>query len=348
MQPFNYVKAKDASDASGKHKSSSGAANFIGGGTCIVDLMKLNVMTPAELIDVRRIGANNGGANNGGANNGGASNGGATTAVKDNGKTVLISGAASNSAVAHHQLIQTEFPVLSEAILSGASPQLRNAATVAGNIMQRTRCPYFRDTAMPCNKRNPGSGCPAIDGFNRMNAILGGSDQCIAAHPSDMCVALAALDAVVHVSDGTNKREIPFVDFHTLPGSQPDIETVLQPHEIILAVEVPKSDLARHSHYYKVRDRSSFSFAVTSAAVALTGEGGTITGARLALGGVGTKPWRCEKSEAELKGKAAGADAFKAAAELALAGAVPRKHNKFKVELAKRTIIRAFQELQRA
>jgi xanthine dehydrogenase YagS FAD-binding subunit len=336
MQPFTYVKAKDALDAASKQKASSGAGTFLGGGTGLVDLMKLDVMTPCALIDVRRV------------NGGSGSSGTSESAVKDNGKTVVISGGASNSAVAHHPLIQKEFPVLSEAILSGASPQLRNAATIAGNIMQRTRCYYFRDTAMPCNKRAPGSGCPAIDGFNRIHAILGTSDQCIATHPSDMCVALAALDAVVHVSDGSKQREIALVDFHTLPGNQPNVETVLQPHEMIVAVEIPKSELARHSHYYKVRDRASFSFAVTSAAVALTKEGDTITGVRLALGGVGTRPWRCDKSESALKGKAATADSYKAGAELALSDAVPRKHNQFKVELAKRTIIRAFEELQRA
>lgn len=336
MQPFTYVKADSASDASSKQKSSSGAGTFLGGGTCLVDLMKLDVMTPRQLIDVRRASAGDG------------ADASAAGGIKDSGKTVIISGAATNSAVAHHPLIHAEFPVLSQAILSGASPQLRNAATVAGNILQRTRCYYFRDTAMPCNKRTPGSGCSAIDGFNRICAVLGTSEDCIATHPSDMCVAMSALDAVVRVFDGSKHRDIPFVDFHTLPGTHPEIESVLQPHEVIIAVEIAKSDLARHSHYFKVRDRASFSFAVASAAVALMVDGGSINEARLALGGVGTKPWRCEKSEATLKGKPANADSFKAAAQIALEGAIPRKHNKFKIELAKRTIVRAFEELQQA
>ncbi|MFN8658821.1 MAG: xanthine dehydrogenase family protein subunit M [Candidatus Obscuribacterales bacterium] len=328
MQPFSYVKANDPSDASSKQKASGGGI-FLGGGTCLVDLMKLDVMAPPQLIDVRK-------------------SSGESSAVKDSGKTVVISGGASNSAVAHHALIQSEFPVLSQAILSGASPQLRNAATVAGNLMQRTRCCYFRDPVMSCNKNRPGSGCPAIDGFNRMHAVLGTSDECIAAHPSDMCVALAALDAVVRVHDGSSHREIPLIEFHTLPGKNPEIETVLKAHEIITAVEITKSDLARHSHYHKVRDRASFSFALTSAAVALVADGGKIKEARLALGGVGTKPWRCQKSESDLQGKPAETASYRAAAALAMADAVPRSHNKFKIELAKRTVVRAYEELQKA
>lgn len=328
MQPFSYVKANDPADASSQQIASGGGI-FLGGGTCLIDLMKLDVMTPSQLIDVRK-----------------SSN--QSTAVKDNGKTVVLSGSASNSAVAHDPLIQSEFPVISQAILSGASPQLRNAATIAGNLMQRTRCYYFRDPVMPCNKNKPGSGCPAIDGFNRMHAVLGTSDDCIAAHPSDMCVALAALDAVVRVHDGSKHREIPLIEFHTLPGKNPEIETVLKPHEVITAVEIAKSDLARHSHYHKVRDRASFSFALTSAAVALLTDGGKIKEARLALGGVGTKPWRCQRSESALQGKTAEAASYRAAAELALSDAVPRKHNRFKVELSRRTIVKAYEELQKA
>lgn len=328
MHPFTYVKTTNPGDAVNKMKTASVKSSYIGGGTCIVDLMKLNVMNPSQIVDVRKNGLE--------------------SDIKDTGDSIVISGAATNSAVAHSALIQKELPVISEAILSGASPQLRNAATVAGNILQRTRCYYFRDTAMPCNKREPGSGCPAIDGYNRIHAVLGTSSQCIATHPSDMCVAMAALDAVIRVSDGTATRDIPFVDFHTLPGDHPEIESVLKPDEVIVSVEIKKSELARNSHYFKVRDRASFSFAVTSAAVAVQVDGGKITAVRLAMGGVGTKPWRSPKAEALMLGKPATEETFRLGADAALADAVPQKYNKFKIDLAKRTISRAFEELQKA
>lgn len=324
MQPFTYATATTAEDASAKSVEAN--QTLLGGGTCLIDLMKLDVLMPDQLVDVRRI---------------------SQGSVIDKGATVLISGTATNSGVAHNELIQKEFPVLSEALLSGASPQLRNAATVAGNMMQRTRCYYYRDTATRCNKREPGTGCDAVEGFNRIHAVLGGSQNCIAVHPSDMCVALAALDALVHVQSGNIMKEIAFVDFHVLPGDHPEIETVLKPGDVITSVEIAKSNLARNSHYLKVRDRASFSFALTSAAVALDG-GGTIGGARLALGGVGTKPWRAKEAEAALVGKGANRDAFRAAAEIAMRGAVPQKHNKFKIELAKRTIVKAYEELAKA
>lgn len=322
MQPFTYATADSAADASQKTQDPNNM--LLGGGTCVVDLMKLNVMLPDSLVDVRSI---------------------AKGDVQDRGASVVIAGTATNSGVAHNELICNEFPVLSQAILSGASPQLRNAATIAGNIMQRTRCYYYRDTAMRCNKRAPGSGCDAIDGFNRIHAVLGGSQNCIATNPSDMCVALAALDAVVHVQSGGTSKQISFVEFHRLPGDHPEIETVLQPGDVITAIEIAKSNLARNSHYLKVRDRASFSFALSSAAVALDSSLGTIRDARLALGGVATKPWRATGAEKGLVGKAASRDTYRAAAEIAMRDATPQKYNKFKVELAKRTIVKAYEEL---
>lgn len=322
MQPFTYATATSAEEASSK--TTDAFNTLLGGGTCLVDLMKLDVMQPAELVDARKI---------------------VGEQIVDKGSTVLIPATATNSGVAHDPLIMTNFPVLSEALLSGASPQLRNVATVAGNIMQRTRCYFFRDTTFRCNKREPGSGCDAIEGYNRIHAVLGGSQNCIAVHPSDMCVALAMLGAVVHVQSGNTMKDIPLVDFHLLPGDHPEIETVLKPGDVIVSVEVPKSDLNCNSRYLKVRDRASFSFALTSAAVALSGGAGRITEARLALGGVGTKPWRSVAAEQALVGKPANRDSFAAAAEVALREAVPQKHNKFKIDLAKRTIVKAFEEL---
>ena len=321
MQPFTYTVASTVQDAS--RKSANSNQTLLGGGTCLIDLMKLDVMLPDHLVDVRKV---------------------SEGAVEDKGSSVLISGTATNSGVAYNELIQKQFPVLSQALLSGASPQLRNAATIAGNIMQRTRCYYYRDTATRCNEREPGSGCDAIEGFNRIHAVLGVSDHCIATHPSDMCVALAALDAVVHIQNGTTRKEVAFTDFHVLPGEHPEIETILQTGDVITGVEIAKSNLARNSHYLKVRDRASFSFALTSAAVALDGAS-TIGGARLALGGVGTKPWRAAEAEAALLGKPANAESFREAAEIAMRTAVPHKHNKFKIELAKRTIVKAYEEL---
>jgi xanthine dehydrogenase YagS FAD-binding subunit len=233
------------------------------------------------------------------------------------------------------------YPVLSEALLSGASPQLRNMATVGGNLMQRTRCYYFRDPVYPCNKRQPGAGCAAMDGYNRIHAILGVSEQCIATHPSDMAVALVAIDASVHILGASGERVVPMTEFHLLPGDTPDRETVVRPSELITYVTLPKRPFAAHSAYVKLRDRASYEFALASAAAALDLEGTTIRSARLALGGVATKPWRAFEAEQVLTGAAANETTFRRAADAALTGAVPRRYNAYKIELAKRAIVRA-------
>jgi xanthine dehydrogenase YagS FAD-binding subunit len=249
----------------------------------------------------------------------------------------------TNSQLAWHPVVRDRYPVLAEAILSGATTQIRNMATVAGNILQRTRCSYFRDVHASCNRRQPGSGCDALDGFNRGHAVLGVSDRCIATHPSDMCVAMVVLDAEVHTvrTDGTT-RSIPLVEFHKAPGDTPHIEVELAHGELITHVVIPHLAAARRSHYLKVRDRASYEFALASVAVVLDLDGDTIRAARLGLGGVATKPWRAIEAEQILMGRKATDDAFRDAAEIALAGAVARDHNHFKIELAKRTIVRAF------
>jgi xanthine dehydrogenase YagS FAD-binding subunit len=250
---------------------------------------------------------------------------------------------ARNADTAEHPLVRERYPMLAKAILAGASPQLRNMATNGGNLLQRTRCYYFYDPAYEqCNKRNPGSGCGALHGYNRIHAILGASPSCIATQPSDMCVALAALAAVVKVRGRRGERSIPFADFHRLPGNSPQIDTNLRPDELILAIDLPKGPYAEHSTYVKVRDRASYAFALVSAAAALELDGGTIRSARLALGGVAQKPWRSEQAEAVLVGKPANRASYQAAAEQALAGAKTYEHNAFKVVLAKETIVRAF------
>jgi xanthine dehydrogenase YagS FAD-binding subunit len=246
-----------------------------------------------------------------------------------------------NSDMAHHDLIRSRYPLLSRAILAGASPQLRNMATTGGNLLQRTRCYYFRDTSAPCNKRDPGAGCSALDGYNRIHAVLGTSEHCIATHPSDLSVALAALDAVVRLSGRSGERTVPFNDFHVTPGDRPERETVIEPGELITAVDIPPLPFAARSVYLKVRDRASYAFALASAAVALDMQGGTIRDARVALGGVATKPWRAREAERALLGQRADPVSYRAAADAALSGAVPRTHNAFKIELAKRTLVRA-------
>jgi xanthine dehydrogenase YagS FAD-binding subunit len=323
MNPFAYSRVVDPNEA-----VSAIAANplgkFLGGGTNLVDLMKMGVETPTQLIDINRLPL-------------------ARVEELPGGKGVRIGALARNSDVAAHELIKSRYPVLSEAFLSGASPQLRNMATVGGNLLQRTRCYYFYDPAFPqCNKRKPGSGCGAIEGFNRIHAILGQSEQCIATHPSDMCVAMAALDAVVRVHGPKGEREIAFADFHRLPDDTPNVDTTLTPDELIIAVDLPALTFARRSHYLKVRDRASYAFALVSVAAALElGDDGTIRNARLALGGVAHKPWRATKAEKSLLGNKAEENVFRAAAEAELADAKGYKHNSFKIELAKRSIVRA-------
>jgi xanthine dehydrogenase YagS FAD-binding subunit len=322
MNPFTYSRARDANQAV-VEISAKKQGKFLGGGTNLIDLMKMGVETPPQLIDINRIPL-------------------AQIEQLPN-KGVRIGALARNSDVAEHDLIKARYPVLSEAFLSGASPQLRNMATVGGNLLQRTRCYYFYDPAFPqCNKRKPGSGCGAIEGFNRIHAILGQSDHCIATHPSDMCVALAALDATVRVRGPKGEREIPFADFHRLPGNTPERDTNLAPDELIIAVDLPALPFATRSHYLKVRDRASYAFALVSVAAALDFDvDHTIKAARIALGGVAHKPWRAEKAEQALIGKKPAEKIFRAAAEAELAPAKGYKHNSFKIELAKRSMVRA-------
>jgi xanthine dehydrogenase YagS FAD-binding subunit len=323
MNPFTYSRATDADQAvtaiSGKPHG-----KFLGGGTNLIDLMKMGVETPDSLVDINSLPL-------------------AQVEELPEGKGVRIGAMVRNSDLAEHSLIKTRYPVLSEALLSGASPQLRNMATVGGNLLQRTRCYYFYDPAFPaCNKRNPGSGCGALEGYNRMHAILGRSDQCIATHPSDMCVALAALDAVVRARGPTGEREITFSDFHRLPGNTPERDTNLRPDELIVAVDLPAVPFAKRSHYLKVRDRASYAFALVSVAAALDLDPAKrIKAARLALGGVAHKPWRANAAERKLIGQTADEKTFREAAETELASAKGYKYNSFKIELAKRAIVRA-------
>jgi xanthine dehydrogenase YagS FAD-binding subunit len=323
MNPFTYSRAADVPQAIAD-LAAKPHAKFLGGGTNLIDLMKMGVETPESLVDINRL---------------------PLEKIEElpDGKGVRVGAMARNSDVAEHELIKTRYPVLSEAFLAGASPQLRNMATVGGNLLQRTRCYYFYDPAFAaCNKRQPGSGCGALQGFNRMHAILGQSEHCIATHPSDMCVAMAALEAVVRVSGPKGEREIAFADFHRLPGDTPDHETNLQPDELITAVDLPASKFAARSHYLKIRDRASYAFALVSVAAAVELDAaGKIATARIALGGVAHKPWRALEAEQTLAGKPPGDQAFRAAADAALAGAKGYAHNTFKIELAKRTIVRA-------
>jgi xanthine dehydrogenase YagS FAD-binding subunit len=326
MNPFSYqrVEAPDAAlQAIAIHN-----AKFLGGGTNLVDLMKDGVESPSTLVDINHIGLNK-------------------VLVNANGAT--IGALVRNSDLANDPAIVAHYPLLSHALLSGASPQLRNMATTGGNLMQRTRCFYFMDTAFPaCNKRVPGSGCAAIQGFNRIHAILGQTDEgatsahtCIATNPSDMNVALAALDAKVEIQSAKGKRTLPLADFHRLPGTTPEVDTNLHPGELIIAVNLPPAKFAKNSWYLKVRDRQSYAFALVSVAAGLEMDGDTIKSAGLALGGVAHKPWRSQEAEHALAGKPATRETFQRAAELAVAGAKPYEHNAFKVELAKQSIVRA-------
>jgi len=294
---------------------------FIAGGTTLIDLMKLNVETPQKLIDVNHLPLNK------------------IDSLPDGGLT--IGAMVRNSDLAYHPIVRKEYAVLSEAILSGASTQLRNMATTAGNLLQRTRCMYFRDTAMPCNKREPGSGCAGITGVNRSLAILGTSEHCIATNPSDMNVALAALEAIIHIRGTKGERSVPIGDFHLLPGNTPQRETVLEPGDLITHVTLPPPAPDSRSLYLKLRDRASYEFALASAAVVVTAMGGKITRARVALGGVGTKPWRSLEAEAELTDQTATEAVFRKAANAALRDAKPQSQNGFKMELAKRCLVHA-------
>ncbi len=316
MNPFTYVRAANSDEAIATLKREP-QAMLIAGGTNMLDLMKEGVHTPSQLVDIRKLPSTE-------------------IVTKDGG--IRMGAAARNSDVAYNSLIQERYPVLSEAILAGASAQLRNMATVGGNLMQRTRCPYFHDIAFPCNKRQPGTGCAALEGFNRMHAVLGTSEHCIAANPSDMSVALMALDAVVQTQGSTGERSIPITEFHLLPGDTPHLETVLEHGEMITAVDLPAMPFAWRSHYLKVRDRASYAFALVSAAVVLEIDGEVIRNARIALGGVGTKPWRSLEAEEVLVSAPATEETFTAAANAAMREARPYRHNEFKIELAKRTL----------
>ncbi len=319
MQPFAFTRATSPDQAA--QAQSAAATRFLAGGTNLIDMMKLDVETPTALIDINDLDL------------------AAITPTPTGG---LHLGALSrNSDVAHHPTVLRDYPVLSQAILSGASPQLRNMATTAGNLLQRTRCVYFRDPAFPCNKRQPGSGCSAIDGFNRSLAILGTSKDCIATNPSDQNVALTALEATIHIQSAAGQRNIPIHDFYVLPGTTPHIETVLHPGDLITGVTLPAPRANTRSVYLKLRDRAAYEFALASAAVVLGTEGKRITHARVALGGVGTKPWRSLEAEHALEGHPADLATFRRAAAEALRDAHPQSENAFKVDLAQRCLVRA-------
>jgi xanthine dehydrogenase YagS FAD-binding subunit len=323
MINFEYVRATDVADAI-RQIAADPEAKFIAGGTNLIDLMKYDVERPLRLIDITHLPLK-------------------TVEETANGG-VRIGALVPNSDLAYHPLIEKRYPLLSSAILAGASQQLRNMASTGGNLLQRTRCFYFYDVATPCNKREPGSGCSARDGINRINAILGTSEACIATHPSDMCVALAALEAKVHVAGPAGERTIAFADFHRLPGNTPEVDTNLKPNEIITAIELPAQGFAANYSYLKIRDRLSYAFALVSVAAALELEGNRITEARLALGGVAHKPWRNLEAELAMRGKPADAPAFAEAAAVLLRDAKGFAHNAFKIDLARRAIVRTLRQ----
>jgi len=328
MRMFDFHRPENAAlaiaaGAQAKTAQQGADVRFLAGGTTLIDLMKLEVETPGRLLDINRLPFDK---------------------IEElPGGGLKIGATVRNADLAHHATVRNDYAVLSQAILSGASAQLRNLATTAGNLLQRTRCMYFRDTAMPCNKREPGTGCAAITGSNRMLAILGTSDYCIATNPSDMCVAMAALEATIHVEGPKGSREIAFGDFHLLPEDTPHRETVLEPGDLITHVTLPPPISGSKQFYLKLRDRASYEFALASSAVVINVAGGIVTYARVALGGVGTKPWRSYEAENELTGKPANAASFRGAAEAALQGAKPQSENGFKIELAKRCLAHALQ-----
>lgn len=321
MTPFSYSKPADVAQAI---NLAGPASRFIAGGTNLLDLMKENIAHPEHLIDITGL------------------------PLKDVRETpgggLMIGALVSNADLAWHPLIETRYPLLSQAVLAGASPQLRNMASTGGNLLQRTRCYYFYDSTVPCNKREPGSGCPAKRGLNRIHAILGASDDCVATHPSDMCVALAALEAVVHVEGRAGKRTLEFADFHRLPADSPERDNQLADDELITAIELPPAQFQQHSHYLKIRDRASYAFALVSVAAALELDGDVIRDVRLALGGVAHKPWRDKVVERSLIGQPVSRENFVAAADAMLRDAQPLEHNAFKIKLARRAIVRALSD----
>jgi xanthine dehydrogenase YagS FAD-binding subunit len=323
---FQYSRANDVADAV-RQIAADPSAKFIAGGTNLVDLMRMDVERPTRLIDISRL---------------------PLTAVEEtDGGGLRIGALVPNSDLAYHPFVGERYPLLASAILAGASQQLRNMASTGGNLLQRTRCFYFYDVTTPCNKREPGSGCSALQGLNRINAILGTSEACIATHPSDMCVALAALDARVHVTGPQGARTIPVTEFHRLPGDTPERDTNLRRDEMVTAVELPAEGFARNYTYLKIRDRLSYAFALVSIAAALKVEGNTISEARVALGGVAHKPWRVPEAEAALRGEPATEASFLAAADVLLRGAKGYGHNTFKIDLARRGIVRALTQAAR-
>ncbi|TDO19525.1 FAD binding domain-containing protein [Pedobacter duraquae] len=322
MNPFKFSMAQNQSQAVNMLVSNNSAA-LLGGGTNLLDLMKEHVAAPTELIDITRL---------------------ELKTIEKNALGISLGALAKNTDTANHPIIRSDYPLLSKAILAGASAQIRNMATNGGNLLQRTRCSYFYDIAMPCNKREPGSGCAAMEGFNRMHAIFGWSDQCVAVYPSDMAVALSALRASVRVlqQDGSS-RNIAFDDFHILPGQHPEKDNSLKHGELITSIEIPENKLAAHSAYVKVRDRNSYAFALVSVAAGLALEGARIGDAHISMGGVAHKPWRALKAEAFLKGKTASTANFRAAAKAEMAAAKPLSHNKFKVEMGINSITNALE-----
>ena len=323
MRPFTYTKVRNSTAAineiSGKEE-----AKFIAGGTNLLDLMKFDIMKPKRIIDITGIALN-------------------YIKKLDDGR-LRLGALVTNADTAYHKEVEENYPLLSHAILAGASPQLRNKATDAGNLLQRTRCYYFYDPATPCNKREPGSGCAAINGYNRWHAIFGASEKCIATHPSDMCVALAALEAKVNVTGPNGDRTIPFEDFHRLPGDHPEKDTNLSKDEIITSIDLPEKGFAKNYSYIKNRDRASYSFALVSIAVGLEMKGDKIKEARIALGGVAHKPWRNKKAEALLQGKKAGPESFETVANAMVREAKGYEYNEFKIELARRSVVRALMQ----
>ncbi|MCJ2060770.1 xanthine dehydrogenase family protein subunit M [Methylobacterium sp. J-048] len=320
MNRFDYVRAGTVAEAV---QAYGAGARFIAGGTNLIDLMKYDVEKPGRLIDITRL---------------------PLDGIEEHDSGLRLGALATNAKVAYDERVAAQYPLLRNAILAGASAQLRNAASTGGNLLQRTRCYYFYDTATPCNKREPGTGCPAIGGVNRIHAIFGASESCIATHPSDMCVALAALEATVRVSGPQGERSIPFADFHRLPGNTPEQDTNLAPGEIVVSVDLPESKFPQHYTYLKLRDRLSYAFALVSVAAGVELDGDTIKTARLALGGVAHKPWRNREAEALLEGKPATRESFQQAADLIVSEAKPQSANGFKIDLARRAIVRGLEQ----